>query len=101
HSGQSRSVWRLGSRDGFSARTDTYLAVVDAGYAEITHSFAGGQRITITDAGRNRVAGKPNAFANGVCPYGEDQARGAGCILPAGHEPANRHVVTPGDAGDD
>ncbi|MBQ1118570.1 hypothetical protein, partial [Streptomyces sp. C3-3] len=42
HSGQSRSVWRLGSRDGFSARTDTYLAVVDAGYAEITHSFAGG-----------------------------------------------------------
>ncbi|MGW7398109.1 hypothetical protein ACWGH7_16610 [Streptomyces cyaneofuscatus] len=41
-----------------------------------------------------------DAFANGVCAYGENRATGAGCILPAGHEPTNRHVVTPGDADD-
>ena len=34
------------------------------------------------------------------CTYGEDDAPGAGCILPAGHEPANRHVVVPGDTTD-
>lgn len=82
HSGQSRGVWRLGSRDGFSARTDTYLVVVDAGYAEITHSFAGGQRITITDAGRNRVAGKPNAFANVSAPTAKTRA-----AVPAASSP--------------
>ncbi|MFH9236003.1 hypothetical protein [Streptomyces globisporus] len=43
--------------------------------------------------------GKPNAFADGVCPFGEDQARGAGCIRPAGH--GGPHLVTPGDADDD
>lgn len=31
------------------------------------------------------------------CSFGEGEAPGSGCILPAGHEPANRHVVTPGD----
>ncbi|MBT2429408.1 hypothetical protein J7F02_28280 [Streptomyces sp. ISL-112] len=98
HSGQPRGVWHLGSRDGFSARDSTYFAVATAGYAEITYSFAGGRHIAITDAGRQRATGKPSTFANGVCPFGEDQGRGAGCILPAGHEPANRHVVTPGDA---
>ena len=36
-------------------------------------------------------------YANGVCPFGEDIAPGAGCILPAGHEPADRHIVTDGD----
>ncbi|MFD0078201.1 hypothetical protein ACFVIY_37870 [Streptomyces sp. NPDC127166] len=40
-------------------------------------------------------------YANGVCPFGEGTAPGAGCILPAGHEPANRHVVTAGDDLDD
>ncbi|MFH8867106.1 hypothetical protein [Streptomyces griseus] len=98
HSGQRRGVWHLGSPDGFSARDNTYFAVATAGYAEITYSFAGGRHIAITDAGLQRAAGKPDAFANGVCPFGEDQGRGAGCILPAGHMPANRHVVTPGDA---
>lgn len=101
HSGQPRTIWHLGSPDGFSARDNTYFAVATAGYAEITYSFAGGRRIAITDTGRQRANGKPNAFPNGVCPYGEDQERGAGCILPAGHTPANRHVVTPGDSGDD
>lgn len=35
------------------------------------------------------------------CSFGEDDAPGAGCILPAGHEPANRHLVVPGDADDE
>lgn len=37
----------------------------------------------------------------GWCTFGEGDAPGAGCILPAGHEPPNRHVVTPGDTDDD
>ncbi|MDL5205099.1 hypothetical protein [Streptomyces sp. ALI-76-A] len=35
------------------------------------------------------------------CSFGEGDAPGAGCILPAGHEPANRHVVVPGDVDDE
>ena len=31
------------------------------------------------------------------CTFGEGDAPGSGCILPAGHEPANRHLYTPGD----
>lgn len=34
-------------------------------------------------------------YANGVCPFGEDAAPGAGCIKPAGHD--GPHLVTPGD----
>lgn len=56
HSGTPRTTWRLGSRNGFSARSDTYFAVANAGYAEIAYSFAGGRRISITDAGRARIA---------------------------------------------
>ncbi|MGA6223503.1 hypothetical protein ACPESV_24595 [Streptomyces umbrinus] len=37
---------------------------------------------------------------SGWCSFGEDDAPGSGCILPAGHQPPNRHVVTPGDADD-
>jgi hypothetical protein len=55
HSGSPRTTWRLGSSGGFSARSDTYFAVASAGYAEITHGFAGGRRITITNAGRTRI----------------------------------------------
>lgn len=40
--------------------------------------------------------GKEDPYANGLCPYGEDWAPGAGCIKPAGHTGA--HLVTPGDA---
>lgn len=39
----------------------------------------------------------PEPEVTGWCTFGEDDAPGAGCILPAGHDPANRHVVTPGD----
>jgi hypothetical protein len=41
------------------------------------------------------------AEESGWCTFGEGDAPGSGCILPAGHEPANRHVVTPGDTDDD
>jgi hypothetical protein len=37
------------------------------------------------------------------CDFGVTDAPGSGCVLLAGHEPANRHIVTPGDedeAGD-
>jgi hypothetical protein len=34
-------------------------------------------------------------YADGICTFGEDQAPGAGCIKPAGHDGA--HLVTPGD----
>lgn len=34
------------------------------------------------------------------CDFGVTDASGSGCILMAGHEPANRHVVTPGDTDD-
>lgn len=35
------------------------------------------------------------------CSFGEGDAPGSGCILPAGHQPPNRHVVTPGDTDDE
>lgn len=38
-------------------------------------------------------------FADGVCPFDDDLAPGAGCIKPAGHD--GPHVVTPGDTEDD
>jgi hypothetical protein len=37
------------------------------------------------------------AEETGWCSFGEDDAPWSGCILPAGHEPASRHLVTPGD----
>ncbi|MGW5711634.1 hypothetical protein [Streptomyces olivaceus] len=52
--------------------------------------------------GRTRIAPKLPARGEGeLCPFGEGDAPGSGCILPAGHEPANRHLVTPGDTGRD
>ncbi|QQC89860.1 hypothetical protein [Streptomyces alfalfae] len=35
------------------------------------------------------------------CDFGVTSVSGSGCILLAGHEPANRHVVTPGDTDDE
>lgn len=42
---------------------------------------------------------KPNPYANGMCPYGEGEASGSGCIKPAGHDGV--HLVTPGVPFDD
>ncbi|MET8113748.1 hypothetical protein [Streptomyces prasinus] len=51
--------------------------------------------------GRTYIEPKlPARGAGELCPFGEGDAPGSGCILPAGHEPANRHIVTPGDVDD-
>lgn len=38
------------------------------------------------------------SYEKGLCTFGEGDAPGSGCILPAGHQPASRHIVTAGDA---
>ncbi|ELP67629.1 hypothetical protein STRTUCAR8_08605 [Streptomyces turgidiscabies Car8] len=57
-----------------------------------------GERAT---AGRVGDSGTDTATDPGWCTFGEDDAPGSGCILPAGHQPPNRHIVTPGDTDDD
>jgi hypothetical protein len=44
-----------------------------------------------------RATEKPatDLYVNGVCPFGENHATGAGCINPMGH--TGPHYVTPGD----
>jgi hypothetical protein len=42
-------------------------------------------------------AANPQPTAEGFCTFGVTDAPGSGCVLLAGHEPANRHIVTPGD----
>ncbi|MEU3851763.1 hypothetical protein [Streptomyces sp. NPDC029554] len=39
----------------------------------------------------------PQADGERFCDFGVTSAPGSGCILLAGHQPPNRHVVTPGD----
>jgi hypothetical protein len=51
--------------------------------------------LRLTRAREELGASKPEE--TGWCTFGEDDAPGAGCILPAGHQPPNRHLVTPGD----
>lgn len=60
YSGEPRGVWRLGSRDGFGARVETFGALVDAGYAATIRGDFMAQRIVITDAGRERLARRSN-----------------------------------------
>jgi len=43
----------------------------------------------------------PEAQGETFCTFGVTSAPGSGCLLPAGHEPANRHIVTPGDTDDE
>lgn len=48
----------------------------------------------------DQTPGQPtDPFANGVCPFGEERAPGAGCIKPAGHDGA--HCVVPGDTDEE
>jgi hypothetical protein len=42
---------------------------------------------------------KPNPYADGVCPHGENRAKGSGCIKPNGH--AGAHCVVPGEPDED
>ena len=54
--GSNRRAWQLGARDGYSASIDTWSALRAAGRIHIEYSFAGGKRVSITDAGRERLA---------------------------------------------
>lgn len=53
---RGRRTWQLGSRDGYSASIDTWSALRAAGRIHIEYSFAGGKRVSVTDAGRARLA---------------------------------------------
>lgn len=58
---RGRRIWRLGSRDGHSASIDTWLALSGAGRIHIEYGFAGGKHVSVTDAGRARLAARPAA----------------------------------------
>ncbi|MFE7510136.1 hypothetical protein ACFU8I_02745 [Streptomyces sp. NPDC057540] len=47
-----RQVWHLDSHDGYSAASGTWLALSGAGRIRIDYGFAGGRRVSLTDAGR-------------------------------------------------
>ncbi|MFB9558589.1 hypothetical protein [Streptomyces roseoviridis] len=47
-----RKVWHLDSHDGPSASVATWLALSGAGRIHIEYGFAGGRRVSVTDAGR-------------------------------------------------
>lgn len=49
---------------------------------------------------RTQEAERPEPVEETFCSFGEGDAPGSGCILPAGHQPPNRHLVTPGDVDD-
>lgn len=56
YKGNPRGIWRLGSRDGYAAREETFYALADAGYAAILRGDFLARRIAITDVGRDRLA---------------------------------------------
>lgn len=52
-----RRVWRVASRDGHRASIGIWVALEKAGYIRTDRvSSIGGQRVTVTDAGRQRLA---------------------------------------------
>lgn len=52
-----RRVWSVGSRDGHRASVDTWMALAKAGLIRIDRvSSIGGHRVSVTDAGRKRLA---------------------------------------------
>jgi hypothetical protein len=51
-----RRVWHLDSHKGYSASVDTWLALSGASYIHIEYGFAGGKRVSVTDAGLKRIA---------------------------------------------
>jgi hypothetical protein len=53
---RDRRIWRLGGRDGYSASVNTWLALSSAGRIHVEYGFAGGKRVSITEAGRQRLA---------------------------------------------
>ncbi|MGW2721373.1 hypothetical protein [Streptomyces sp. NPDC001492] len=55
---RGRRVWSLGSHDGYRASVDTWLALSGADLIHIEYGFAGGKRVSVTDAGRQRLAAR-------------------------------------------
>ncbi|MFF0736836.1 hypothetical protein ACFYVK_35145 [Streptomyces chartreusis] len=53
---RGRRTWSLGSHDGYRASADTWLALSGADLIHIEYGFAGGRRVSVTDAGRKRLA---------------------------------------------
>ena len=53
---RQRRMWSLGSHDGYRASADTWLALSGADLIHIEYGFAGGKRVSVTDAGRKRLA---------------------------------------------
>lgn len=51
-----RRVWHLDSHDGFSAMAETWLALSGADLIHIEYGFAGGKRVSMTEAGRKHIA---------------------------------------------
>jgi hypothetical protein len=56
HSGTRRGIWSLGAHDGYSARATTFVVLQKDGLIDIEYLFAGGKRVTVTDAGAKRLA---------------------------------------------
>lgn len=53
-----RRVWRVASRDGHKASIGIWVALEKAGYIRTERvSSIGGHRVSVTDAGRQRLAG--------------------------------------------
>ncbi|MET9909743.1 hypothetical protein ABZZ74_23560 [Streptomyces sp. NPDC006476] len=53
-----RRVWRVASRDGHRASIGIWVALEKAGYVRTERvSSIGGHRVSVTDAGRQRLAG--------------------------------------------
>jgi hypothetical protein len=51
-----RRVWRLGSRDGYRASIDIWVALEKAGYIRTERvSSIGGHRVSVTEAGTERL----------------------------------------------
>lgn len=58
-------VWSLDSRDGHRASIDTWITLAKAGRICLTSQFAGGQRVSVTEAGRERLGAVSPAAVGG------------------------------------
>ncbi|WP_309049264.1 hypothetical protein [Streptomyces sp.] len=66
----------------------------------VTHSGPGYDLIPTAEQPTTPAKDTPPAEET-FCDFGVTDAQGSGCVLLAGHEPANRHIVTPGDTDED
>lgn len=57
HSDGRRRIWHLGAHDGYRASVDTWMSLCGAGLIQIERvGSIGGQHVSVTDAGRQRLA---------------------------------------------